>query len=219
MKERQFLLLYAVILVLDLFQVYTDGSFRIATKPMIMISLIIYFLWRKSVTPNKQHHLWNGVFTIALIAALAGELLLLSDSLFLYGLLAFLIMQIGYMFVFFRERIGRPLLIGYATLLIIVVISVSLFIWEDAGSLRWPVLIYSSAICTMSYAALSRNPRLSGHKMVFLGTILFIISDSVIALHQFNTGIDAGKLTVMITYGIAQYLIVIGMLRSVSYVQ
>lgn len=43
--------------------------------------------------------------------------------------------------------------------------------------------------------------------MAFLGTIIFIISDSLIALHKFYEPKQFYSITIMLTYIVAQYLI------------
>ena len=54
--------------------------------------------------------------------------------------------------------------------------------------------------------------------MLWIGTVFFIISDMSIAIQTF-ADLNPGKLTVMITYALAQLLIVLGYLsyrKSIS---
>ena len=67
-----------------------------------------------------------------------------------------------------------------------------------------------SAIALMSITAFSREKSNAGYMWIFFGTLLFIVSDTVLGIHQFDVGIDLGKLTVMSTYAFAQYAIVQG---------
>lgn len=87
-------------------------------------------------------------------------------------------------------------------------------LWPELGDLKIPVLVYMTAIGGMSWTAFIRQSSIPGYKFVFAGTIFFIVSDAVLAIHQFETGLNLGKLTVMTTYGLAQFLIVTGMIKA-----
>jgi YhhN family len=54
----------------------------------------------------------------------------------------------------------------------------------------------------------------SSYTWVLAGAILFILSDSTIALNKFLQHFEAASLLVMTTYGAAQWLIVWGMTRD-----
>ncbi len=211
MSRRIFLLLFIFVLILDLFQIYTDGAFRYLTKPLIMISLIMYYLGQYNSLGKGSTKL---IFLIALFGALAGDIFLLFETKFMWGLASFLVMQILYSYVFWQDRNKGKLKIGYGIGLLIVISIVAFLLWDQLGNLKIPVLIYMGAIGLMSFTAHNRYQSLNGYYFIFIGTLLFIISDTVLGIHQFDTGIHLGKLTVMLTYASAQYLIVQGYLDS-----
>jgi uncharacterized membrane protein YhhN len=68
----------------------------------------------------------------------------------------------------------------------------------------------------MSAMALNRfravNP--ASFFLVFAGSVLFVISDSLIALDKFLTSIPHDRLLVMSTYISAQFLIMMGILKQ-----
>lgn len=72
-------------------------EYRYYTKPLIMLSLAIYFLTTTAVIKNSLLRKSVGA---GLIFGLAGDVLLLFPSLFLYGLGAFLITLICYTIAF-----------------------------------------------------------------------------------------------------------------------
>ncbi len=55
-----------------------------------------------------------------------------------------------------------------------------------------------------------KNP---GNLYVFIGAIVFVISDSILAINKFYTPIEKSSFFIMLTYLVAQYLIVIGVLK------
>ena len=210
MSTKIFSLLFLVIAGFDLFQVYFDGS-RTISKALIMISLTAYYLYNWSnIDAGKPKYL----FLLGLIAAFAGDMFLEFEGFFLYGLGSFLVMQIMYSICFLRDRTPTGNRSWYGFLLAGIIALLMIFLWKDLGNLKLPVLVYSSAIAFMSLSAFLRNKALKAYSWVFFGTVMFIISDAVIAIHKFGDDMYLGKLTVMITYIIAQYSIVIGYIEG-----
>ncbi len=205
MNPRYFLYIFYFLAIAELLAVHFGWQIRMFTKPMIMISLITYYL-----VATRRLDLTNGLFLMALVAALAGDILLMKDNLFIAGLGAFLVMQLLYIVCFKRDKCfagQREYL--YGSILILLMAAVMSQLWQGLGEMRVPVLVYSTAILSMSWVSFTRDFRLPGYWWVFAGTLLFIISDSCIAVERF-TSISVGSITVMATYIAAQYLIVRG---------
>jgi len=77
------------------------------------------------------------------------------------------------------------------------------------GSLAIPVALYISAITAMVICAiLARFPS----SWVVTGAILFLISDSILAVDKFKTPVPLRDYLVWITYYAAQYAITTGLL-------
>lgn len=55
-----------------------------------------------------------------------------------------------------------------------------------------------------------KNP---GNKYIFIGAIAFAISDSILAMNKFYAPIERNSFLIMLTYLVAQYLIVVGILK------
>jgi len=62
--------------------------------------------------------------------------------------------------------------------------------------------------------ALNRSGRVGAmsFKLVFVGSLLFLLSDSMIAFNKFNSDIPLAGFLIMITYVAAQYLIMRGLI-------
>lgn len=76
------------------------------------------------------------------------------------------------------------------------------------GSLRIPVLVYVAVILSMGVAAILHTPP---SLLVIVGAFVFIFSDSVIAVNKFVRPIPQRDYIVMISYYLAQWLLVTGL--------
>jgi uncharacterized membrane protein YhhN len=74
---------------------------------------------------------------------------------------------------------------------------------------------YAAVLVTMVIVALFRYGRTTAASfgLVFGGAVLFMISDSLLAMNKFHAPIQQAGLLIMITYCVAQGLIAEGMLK------
>ena len=83
-----------------------------------------------------------------------------------------------------------------------------------------PVLVYGVAVCAMGVSAGWRLNKVSKQSftLVFVGAMLFVLSDTIIAVNQFlyKGNLLNAQVFIMITYVLAQYLIAKG---SVKYLK
>ena len=185
------------------------------TKPMILVSLIIFFILQTKDS-LVQADKWIGA---ALVFSLMGDLILLgkTELFFMLGLGAFLVAQLTYSRIFWRQRgtfLSRKpayilLFLGYAIGLLYLLIP-------RLGNMLAPVLVYALAISLMGITALNRNgfavPK--GFRWVLAGAILFIVSDTLIALNKFLIPLSWADIGIMSTYAAAQYFLVRGYLAG-----
>lgn len=211
-KYKGFTIFYLLVIIANLLFFTILTEYRMVSKPLIMGSLIGFYIG----TVTKQ----SPSFILAMIFALLGDIFLMidGDDFFLLGLGSFLIMQIGYAFNFYQDRQHNSQKVTtITTVILLVATSIIGWLWQDLGSLRIPVIIYTLAICTMVITAINRKPDISWHKQVIIGVILFLLSDSLIALTKFgNFNENIFKYLIMATYMIGQYLIVRGVIEQKS---
>ena len=208
MSLRIFSFLFAALVILDLILGQKAMEWRCLSKPLIMISLLAYSWFHL----KKDIQVIDKLFLAALVAAWFGDVFLLWNELFIWGLGSFLIMQLLYILTFVKSRnyYGIREWI-YAVCLSIFLYLTLTWLWPELGDMAIPVLVYSVAISTMSWFAWTRDKFSPGYWAIWIGTLLFIISDMTIAIHRF-TDVHLGDLTIMSTYCIAQFLIVFGYL-------
>ena len=138
-------------------------------------------------------------------------MLLMFDGMFLFGLLSFLLMQIGYIMCYRKGKnfIGRRE-ITFGIAIVMLVVAIILYLWPNLDTLKLPVAFYSAALGFMAWTAFTRDLRKEGYFKVFVGSVFFLISDSLLGVQVFAKEVVMGGTLVMITYCIAQFLIVTG---------
>jgi uncharacterized membrane protein YhhN len=137
-----------------------------------------------------------------------------ADRLFIFGLASFLIAHLLYIVLFARNR-PEPRINGSQKMLavLLVIFSASMFVWlwPNLGDMRLAVVVYLCAITGMGVTAL-----LAGFRApwVTLGAMLFIVSDSMIAVSKFKSPIEYGNYLIWATYYIGQLFIALGYIRE-----
>ena len=149
------------------------------------------------------------LLTLAMAAALAGDVLLLVPNGFMAGLIAFLGTHLCYL-ALFRRGVGwfpsKPALIAVLVLAGLVVA------WEFPllpGGLRLPVGVYTTVIALMVSQAIGRAIRL-GTRHAWLtasGAALFMASDTMISVNRFVAPFPLSDFAIMASYYLGQILI------------
>ena len=160
---------------------------------------------------------------IALVFSWIGDVLLMLESsnsiFFILGLVSFLIAHICYIDFFQLVKRTENIKTSWLIVLPVIIYYIALIfvLFPYLGSLKFPVIIYGAVISIMLafalHMALMKN-RVKGTNMVF-GAILFIISDSVLAINKFYKPFEAGGVIIMLTYAFAQMLIVLGVIKYI----
>ena len=175
------------------------------------------------ITLRQARRLPPATGTLGLGLALAlsclGDIFLALrvDNGFIYGLIAFLIAHLVYLFLFVRKW-RRPLRPPTSRLLVSVAVLAFSLIFSQwlapgLGKIALPVMTYICAITLMVVAALWAN--LSTH-WVAIGALLFMTSDSLLAADRFWQNIPGSGFLIWATYYLGQYGITIGYLSDES---
>lgn len=186
---------------------------RLAIKALIIPVLMIIFLI------NFRHNLTklNALILSGLLFSWAGDVII--DFSFILGLVSFLLAQIMYLSAFFLTP-GKNVIFSNRFYLLIPVILFGIiliyFLYDDLADMKIPVIIYAIVILTMLAAAINRLEKVSifSYYLVLAGAILFVISDSAIAVNKFSWHFKHSGPIIMSTYLAAQYLIVMGCIRQ-----
>ena len=78
------------------------------------------------------------------------------------------------------------------------------------GKMKWPVVVYMVVILVMAWQAWERWSQTgqSAALLAFLGAVLFVISDSALAVNRFRGRYKSAPALILSTYFAAQWLIV-----------
>jgi uncharacterized membrane protein YhhN len=215
MISKIFLAFFVIVSVGELASEITEVIWlHQVTKPLIMISLIGYYV--------TSAHSRSGIVIAAMALSLVGDVLLMNPDYFISGLVAFLLSHVLYIFAYrqhqweesanvltgvHRTRLAFPILLAGTGLVVIL--------YPSLGDLKIPVIVYATVISLMAMTALFRYGKTNQKSfwLVFAGAILFMMSDSILAINKFLTPIENGGLWIMLTYISAQYCIVSGLLE------
>lgn len=225
MKKNSFapvlLIIYFIVLAIEIFgDVKGPWTIVYFTKPLLMPILLVYYLM--SLPDGKK----DWIIPVSLLFSMGGDVFLMikngGEQFFIFGLVSFLIAHILYIVYFYKEIKGKKIslkIIPFALFVIgfLVYLVPQLLSKEETKMLIGPVAIYATVIGAMAYFASLRpaHPSKSFY-YVMTGSLLFILSDSCIAINAFVMPIQHSGLIIMITYGVAQYYIIRGILEKYS---
>jgi uncharacterized membrane protein YhhN len=156
----------------------------------------------------------------ALACGLAGDVALMAsdkarpDAAFLAGLGAFLLGHVAYIGGFVRHGM-RAVDLGAGALLVVglfalVMPAVLRGAYAQSGA-AFAALVagYAGAVGAMTVCAVG-----TGVVAVAAGGVVFAVSDSTLGYQRFVRALPYGDLAVMVTYHVAQFLIVVGLIRA-----
>src|SRR5215510_6021161 len=157
----------------------------------------------------------NVILGMALSFSSLGDALLDLDPerLFIKGLLAFLVAHLIYILLFVRNWDWPLRPKGWQLALVAAVLIYSLLLSQwlapSLGAVAGPVMVYVCVITLMAASAI-----LAGFSKPWVcsGVILFLISDSILAVDKFKSPAPMGGYLIWATYYLAQYGIAIGFL-------
>lgn len=212
-------LLFAIIVIVELLGRLLDNiQMEYFVKPLIMIWIAVYFMLFAKKT----------AFTIPVLLAfffswVGDNLLMLSgknELFFFAGVGGFFCAQVTYIYIFtkFSETGGKGYLqknLWLSVFFLAYVAGMLVLLFPGLEGMMKPVItIYALSLILMSMMALNRSGRVGAmsFKLVFIGSLLFLLSDSMIAFNKFHSEIPLAGFLIMLTYIAAQYLIMRGLI-------
>jgi len=220
MKKRLWIICFFIALVADITGIQAESE-------------IIQYLSKPLIIPFLAGHFFTGVSNIncnlkkwilfALFFSWSGDVLLMfqgqKDIFFLLGLSSFLLAHIFYIIFFYKVRLAEKIKSNLWLLLIVIVYYAALITWlfPYLHDMKWPVCIYGVVISIMFMLAMHMlfiSNKIAG-KWMMTGALLFVISDSILAVNKFYQAFEAAGIVIMLTYGLAQFLIVEGAVRYI----
>ena len=161
----------------------------------------------------------------ALVFGYIGDLLLMrgKKSWFITGAVSFLIGHLFYITVFMIDAGSLDVFTAHplqSSIFLLPYAGYTLFLrrilYKNVRSVFTAAALYLIVLLLMSYASLLRiwNVPAVSAAMTFCGTLLFIVSDTLIAVRRFRRDIKGIGTLIIFTYIAAQLLIVCGLSQS-----
>ena len=181
-------------------------------KPLAL-AIAIFFAARRAMASGAVTG-FDGLLLTGLVASLAGDVLLMGpQTLFVPGLVGFLLAHLAYI-ALFSIGVGMFPRRGVLAATLLIGAGMYAFLWQGGlpAALRIPVGAYVVVIACMAAQAIGRAAVLRdadpSARWVAVGACFFMLSDSLLATNRFVTPLPLAALWVLGTYYTAQMLIV-----------
>ncbi|MBU1095591.1 MAG: lysoplasmalogenase [Bacteroidetes bacterium] len=197
---------YSVIVItgfLTIYGKYKKPSIVFFFKPLTTILIIIL-----SFSLSSANYFYNNLIIAGLFCSLAGDIFLLfPEKLFNAGLGAFLLTHLFYSIAFYNvsDRI-------YILPILFIVIYAYVFYNKlklRKSKYKLPVIIYISAISLMCFFAVNlfiyNSFIYAGN--ILVASLLFLVSDSMLAYNKFVERIKPAEIVILSTYYASQVII------------
>jgi uncharacterized membrane protein YhhN len=220
MKTRILSIIYFVTGVLFIISHYCHiSNLAFLSKVLIIPPLMVIFILNLRPDSNRLHKFMFAGLFFSWIGDVLLEIPGGGELMFMAGLGGFLLSLLMYTFVFFATKGKNEVFHNRFYLLIPVLlygIAMGLYLYDHLGEMRLPVIVYETAMISMLAGAVSRIGKVNrtSYIMVLTGAILFIISDSVLAVNKFVQPISLSTLIIMGTYIASQWLITTGYIKQ-----
>lgn len=173
-----------------------------AAKPAVLVLLILCALL---LDPSDSGQ--RAWFVVALVLSLAGDVFLLPRiDRFIPGLASFLLAHVAYVIGFWLAGGSANAGLGVLVVLAAVAARILSAVRRRAPELFAPVIAYVVVIAAMVASAIEHRDGLG-----IAGATLFATSDSILALDRFDRHRRWMPTAVMVTYHLAQGLLVLSL--------
>lgn len=188
------------------------------SKALFLPSLMMYL----NVQPNVYNKPGKNLVMMGLCGSFLGDVFLISKSLFIPGMLAFMTTHICNI-LFFSKIYGlkqaKSTILKVSTFLLVCFCVFIYFQLKTAiGPLIYPILAYMALISSAALIAIhvsnNKPTKIIANNFWIPGMLFFITSDAILAFNKFDWSINSPiphiGLMIMVTYGLAQFLLVKG---------
>ena len=219
--KRSLLIVFLLVLAIEIAGILLNNRvIQLICKPLLLPVLVGGFIF-SSKEYSGDLKKW---ITVALFFSWLGDVLLLFQEkrsvFFLLGLSSVLLAHIFYIIFFHSLRIRENIKSNFWLLLIVVIYYAVLIsiLSPHLGEMKWPVRIYGIVISFMFLLAMhmpALKNKAAGNRML-LGALLFVISDSLLAIDKFYSSFSYSGPLIMLTYGFAQLFLVLGAVKYLN---
>jgi uncharacterized membrane protein YhhN len=170
---------------------------------------MVFILLMALLTGKGNLTFYSFAIIAGLLCSMVGDtFLMLPSDQFIAGLISFLIAHLFYILAFTYSRRIRFSLLSLAPFVLYGILMGNL-LSPHLGQMKLPVTIYIAVILIMGWQAWERwnHTKQRVALIAFFGAVLFIISDSVLAIDRFREPFEIARALTLSTYVTAQWLI------------
>ncbi|CAL2076374.1 lysoplasmalogenase [Tenacibaculum sp. 190524A05c] len=207
-QNKKALVISLLFIVISVFEIYgtiqNSKLLEFIFKPLITVSLALLYI----VSVKKPSFL----FISALFFSFWGDVLLLfPEKYFVLGLVSFLLTHLIFIKIIrgFISNVDSKLFLKSAIFFVAYFGGIIYLIFENLNELLIPVLVYGLVISTFgTFATVNYiKNKATENLWLLVGALIFILSDSIIAINKFYMENALLGSLIMITYIVAQYFI------------
>ncbi|WP_242134943.1 lysoplasmalogenase [Aestuariivivens marinum] len=217
-SEKSFVFVYFLIVILELVcsSVVSLYVLHFITKPAIVISLICFLHQYANDLDGKTKKITIWALTFSVLGDILLMFVYINQNFFIGGLISFMLAHLMYIKVFYGKHKFHKKIFNFLGILLIYVFFLFYILKNNLGNMLLPVILYMAVILLMVTMAFLRQGQVNklSFILVFLGAITFIISDSLLALNKFYKPLPLANISIMLTYALAQLLIVFGLKKQ-----
>ena len=205
-------------------QAFELAMLHLLSKPLILIIISVWFY----LETKSKYDGFAKIMQVGFLFAWLGDVLLMfvekDPIFFMLGLAAFLTTHILYI-IAFNKSVKDSALPAYLkknpmSAAPFVMLGGVLFymLYSNLGELLAPVFVYTSVIVIMVIFALNRRGRVGeeSFKLIYYGALVFMLSDSLLAVNKFLNPIPYSGVLIMVPYIVAQFMIMKGSISQVN---
>ena len=214
MKPKVILWLYIAVCTANIIaQIVPSEELNRYTKPLLM-PLLLFYVYRQSIGNTTAKVL---LLCVAILFSWLGDVVLMYQSnstYFIAGIGLFLVAQVTYTIVLRKATYQKPPISFIKLIPFMLYAAILFYILLPAGEFTIPIVVYGLVILAMMVSAFLRKDHTAhqSYQLAFIGSILFVLSDSILAINAFKTTVPYAGVLIMSTYCAAQYLLAEGIL-------
>lgn len=222
--KKRGILIFWIILLAHCACLYLHKNNYANYSKVLLVPILAFHVFLNA--KQNQYRTFKMLFFIAFISAWLGDIFLIFNGniYFMLGMLCFTITHIANI-LFFNKL--RPLRVAKsqeaflaALAMLFIIAQMHNFLKPYTGNLKYPMLGYMIIISTVVVFAsnlLGGSGRKTNALHYFLpASVLFILSDAVLAVNIFYIKEDFLSIVVMLSYGYAQSLYAEGYLKIIK---
>lgn len=179
-------------------------SFILKAAPILFL-LVCVFIY----VPGEK----GKLLSVGYLLSAVGDILLDIDPerFFIFAMSSFVVAHLCYILVFIPQPKLKGMRILFVSIIVAYAIVMGIILLNRSDELNYYVLGYIGVIALMGISAVVGS---ENHNWVILGAVLFMISDTLIAVKRFIVPIPLANVWIMAFYYAAQYFIAFGSVKG-----